>query len=103
MDDCSFGWRESLIWGDDEQFQQQNQLGQMECLDGYEYGADGQSGVVGVVYYVDPDLENVMGYGGGGGYAVSAGELGGLQRERDGGFVLRSVGTPDAERGMLQR
>ena len=77
MEACSSGCTESLVWGDDEPFQQQTQLGQMERLDGYEYGAEGQSGVVGVVCYVDPDLENVMGRGGGGGCAVSAGELGG--------------------------
>ena len=86
----------------------------MECLDGYEpdgyepdgYEPDGQSGVFGVVYYVDPEPELAMGYGGGGGCAASAGELGELGEmqgvgEGGGGFVLRSVGTPDAGMGVL--
>lgn len=86
----------------------------MECLDGYEpdgcepggyepdgYEPDRQGGVVGVVYYANPEPENVMGYGGGGGCAASAGELGGLQGDGGGGFVLRSVGTPDAGMGVL--
>jgi hypothetical protein len=99
IDDCAFGWTESLVWGDHGQFQQQTQFGaqlQMGYQDGY--GADGgQRGFCGVVYYTNPDPEPARGYGGGGRYGIVERMQGG----REGGFSLRSCGTPDTETGRL--
>jgi hypothetical protein len=62
------------------------------------YGANGQSGFHAVVYYTNPDPEPARGYGGGGRYGI----VEGMQGEREGGFVLRSCGTLEAERGVLR-